>query len=230
MDLRNQLSALQRELVNQHTGRLASVLAAPNAKREIVNKHRPTHWINLSKQADGKLVVGTVGSTYTIIGKIPIGFEYDRAVIDETDMPFYGLIDFQIEKYQANAGKNTAAKDPGPLSAIHAVLGHEDAWGPSGFFDKQVGTADLDVALTIFCWKTTTDPFHGVTLLGKDHTNYCPLQDRVVSPKKGFKLLPHLGPTASGTVQQLIRNMGAKAHAVLGNIAGGYEPPPPPPR
>ena len=228
MDLRDQITTLQRELVNQHTGRFASVLAAPNASREIKNKHRPTHWINLSRMINGNLVTGTAGNAYTIVGKIPIGFEFDRAVFDDTDMLYWGLVDCQIEKYQANAGKSSAAQHPGPLSTINAMLRREDAWGPSGFFDKQVGTADLDVTLTIWCWRTTTDPFHGVTLLGKDHTNYCPLADRVVPAKRGFKLLPHLGPSASGMVQQLVRNAGAKAGAVLQHISGGYEPPPPP--
>ena len=110
-DLHLQLGALQRELVNQHTGRLATVLAAPNASREITNKHRPTHWINLSRQSDGKLVVGANPDTaYVIVGKIPIGFEFDRAVFDDADAEFYGLVDFQIEKYQANAGKGAAVR------------------------------------------------------------------------------------------------------------------------
>jgi hypothetical protein len=229
MDPREQIQTLQRELVHQHTGRLASVLAAPNAQREITNKHRPTHWINLSRQADGKPAIGTAANTaYTIVGKIPIGFEFDRAVFDESDMPYWGIVDFQIEKYQANAGKGAAAQHPGPLSLINAMLKREDAWGPSGFFDKQVGTADLDVTLTIWCWKVTQDPFHGVTLLGKDHTNYCPLADRVVPAKRGFKLLPQLGKSSSGIVNQLIRNLGAKTSAVLGYVGG--DPPPPPPR
>jgi hypothetical protein len=233
MDLRQQITSLQRELVNQHTGRMATTLAAPNAQREIKNKHRPTHWINLSRQADGKLVVGVnAETTFTIVGKIPIGFEFDRAVFDESDAEFYGLVDFQIEKYAANAGKSSASKDPGPLSMINTVLSREDAWGPSGFFDKQVGSADLDVTLMIFSWKKTDVPFHGITLLGKDHTNYCPIQDRIVPAKRGFKLLPQLGKNSSGMIQQLIGNMGLKANAVLGHIAGrgGYEQPPPAPR
>src|SRR5262245_20768952 len=111
MDLQLKLGALQRDLVNQHTDRMATMLAAPNAQREIMNKHRPTHWINLSRQPDNKLVVGTTADTaYVIVGKIPIGFEFDRAVFDESDAEFYGLIDFQIEKYQANAGKSAATK------------------------------------------------------------------------------------------------------------------------
>lgn len=48
------IQAMQGELLQQHTGRMAAVLAAPNASREIANKHRPTHWINISKQSGGR--------------------------------------------------------------------------------------------------------------------------------------------------------------------------------
>ena len=215
-----QIAALQREIVSQQTGRMATVLAAPNAKREIINKHRPTHWVNLVRDANGKLVVGSSGNAYTIVGKLPIGFEFDRAVFDESDATNWGIVDFQIEKYKANSGKGTAAQDPGPLTGIHAMLSREDAWGPSGFFDKQVGTSDLDVTLIIFCWKSTQEPFDGIQLLGKDHTNYCPLTGRVVQASRGFKLLPQLGKSSSGLVSGLVQNMGVRANAVIGNLQG----------
>ncbi len=232
MSAEEQIRALQRELVSQHTGRMATMLAQPNAHREIKNKHRPTHFLNLSKKSDGNPVVGTAGNTYTIVGKIPIGFEFDRAVYDATDAVNYGLVSVDIEKYKANAGKSSAANDPGPLSLLDSMLRSEDAWGPSGFFDKQVGSADLDITITIYCWKTSTDPFHGIGLLGKDHTNYCPLTERLVPPKRGFKLLPQLGPSAGGLIQQIVGSVSQHARTVMGHLTrgNGYDQQPAPPR
>lgn len=167
-------------------------------------------------------MTGVAGNTYSLVAKLPVAFEFDFATFDEADAEFW-VVDFAIEKYKANAGKGTGATDPGPLSLLSTMVDATLKWAPSGMLDKQVGAQDLDVTLTIHCWKTSNDPFHGVSLLGKDHTNYCPIQDRISPVKRGFKLLPTLGPTSSGIVKQLMSGIGGKVSGITAALAGNSD-------
>lgn len=218
-------TGLQRELILQHSGRMGAVLAKPNVDREVANKHRPSHWVNLCRKADGTLVAGTAGNAYTIVGKIPIGFEFDYATFDEADAVYYGIVDFQIDKYKANCGKGTAAQDPGPLSGLNAVIERGMKWAPSGTLDKEVGATDLDVTLVVWSWKTTTDPFHGVQLIGKDHSNYCPNKGRMKPATRGFRVLPALGKSSIGVVNGLVAGLGKRADNLVNSLLGpGSDP------
>lgn len=214
----NTIRALQSEVVSGQSGRIANSLAVPNINREVQDKRRPVNHVNVvsSSLSARTLVTGVAGNPYTITASLPVGFEFQRAVIDEYDARFYGLINVAIEKYNSNAGKGgVEVTNPGPLSMLHAILDRSDVWAPAGMIGKQVGSTDLVITITIWCWETPTGPFHGVTLLGVDHSNDCPLQSRVVQPTKALRVLPMLGKSARGIVTNSIANMGAQASAAM---------------
>lgn len=218
------IARLTSELMSNHAGRLGVAIAQPNIQHEVLAKRRPTHMVNISKVSGGGVLSGgTAGNTYTIQGTLPVGFEYKRAVIDGDDSQFWGLVNVQIEKYDSNAGKAAEAQNPGPLSAIDTWLDRADTWAPAGMLDKQVGTTDLTLVITLYCWKTTTDPFHGVTLLGVDHSNKCPLEQRVTPLDKVFRVLPSLKRMQLDP-KNLVASLGQHAQSIFGNMANALAP------
>ena len=210
------IERLRQELIGNHSSALAGHLIKPNARMEVEDKRRPSHFIPMSRQAGVNITNLPVTTLLILTAAIPEGFEFIHAVYSPYDDQYVAIVDFKVDKWGANIGKAPNDSDWVPLSMLDAMMRREMAFAPSGMPGHKVRATDLTCTLSLIVKQTipATYLFGGIGLCGIDHNGYCQLKGKLVRPDT-FSIL---GMAGKGTIQQMVGGITGRARELLGSL------------